>query len=267
MKMRLLVSRKQNGYAQMAMDEAILESIIEKQSPETIRFFDFSPPAITIGRLQNISEVNLQRCKKEGIVIVRRLTGGRAVIHSGDFTFSFIIRKDNPVFQGNVYETYKKISYIFLEVITSLGIPAEWKKGNNKKPGNKETAYIHKPLCFSATTRYELTVRERKVLGVAQYRKKNGLLVQGSMLLRKPYFDFYKLFDGYSQGDIFYLSDSTDIDFEQFSELLIKNMRKIYNIELYRGELSDYEKERQKQLLGKYRMLQWEENYKPKGYQ
>jgi len=120
MRMRLLVSRKQSGYAQMAMDEAILESIIEKQSPETISFFDFYPPTITIGRLQNISEINLQRCRREGIVIVRRLTGGRAVIHSGDFTFPFIIRKDNPIFQGNVYETYKKIFSIFSRLLTHL---------------------------------------------------------------------------------------------------------------------------------------------------
>jgi len=104
-------------------------------------------------------------------------------------------------------------------------------------------------------------------LGVAQYRKRNGLLVQGSMLLRKPYFDFRKLFNEYSKDDIFYLSDGTDIDFEEFSELLIKNMKRIYNIELYHGELSEYEKERQRRLIGKYRMLQWKENCKPKGYQ
>ncbi|TES92730.1 MAG: lipoate--protein ligase family protein [Candidatus Cloacimonadota bacterium] len=251
---RLVVMRGIDAFTQMAVDEAILDGVIDKSSPETIRFFDFCPPAITIGRLQKMEEINVSLCKKNRIDVVRRLTGGRAVVHSGDFTFSLIIKKNNPILGGNIYETYKAISEAFLYSLRSLNIPVKWEKVKHAKEMKKDVYLQHNPFCFSSISRYELTIHKKKVLGVSQYRRKDAILVQGSLLLKRPRSAFFDIF---TIDDFFYIEESKVLSFEFFSDKLKDGMEHTYNINIERRELSTEELERKKLLKNKYESEEW----------
>lgn len=255
----MLVMRKRDAFAQMAVDEAILDGVVEGSSEETIRFFDFSPPAITIGRLQKIEDIDEHFCRKNRIDIVRRLTGGRAVVHSGDFTFSLIIKRNNPIFGGGIYKTYRSVSASFLFALKLLNVPAEWQKVKQAQREGETSYSSYSPLCFSSVSRYELTVRKKKILGVSQYRKKDAILVQGSLPIEKPLGIF---FDLYPPDRFFSIKESgnKDIGFESFSVSLRNGMEKINSINLVTGKLSSMEIERTNILKGKYCLNNW--NYR-----
>ena len=254
--------RGKDAYTQMAVDEAILDAVLQNKSPETIRFFDFCPRAITIGRLQKIEEINVNLCKKKGIDLVRRLTGGRAVVHSGDFTFSLIIKRNNPIFGGKIYETYKAVSAIFLFSLRSLNVPASWEKVKYTKVKSKNSSIQKHPLCFSSISRYELTINKKKVLGVSQYRKRDTILVQGTLLLRKTPSVFFDLFPQSPHDNISYIGETgkITIGFEAFGDLLKEKLRRIYRISIGGGELSSREIEQEEILQKRYRSYEW--NYR-----
>ncbi len=258
MKYRLIESRRKNAFMQMAVDEAILNAVIENKSPETIRFFDFLPPAITIGRLQNIEGIDVGLCRKKGIDLVRRLTGGRAVFHSGDFTFSLILKKNNKIFGGTVYETYETISSTFLLSLRSLNIPVKWERLEFDR--RKKRTIEQNPLCFSSISRYELTLNNKKVLGISQYRKKDAILVQGSLLLKKPSTAFIDLFEtSITLKEFSYIEEDSDkkVSFEDFVAVLKNGIEKTYRITVDAGGLSKNEMEQTKILQKKYKSTEW----------
>ncbi|MCK4233392.1 lipoate--protein ligase family protein [candidate division WOR-3 bacterium] len=260
MKFRLIVMREKDAFSQMAVDEAILNSVIENESPETIRYFDFSPPAITIGRLQKIESINLKLCEKNGIDVVRRLTGGRAVVHNGDFTFSLIIKKNNSIFGGSVYETYRAISMLFLSSLRLLNVPVSWKRVNHPKMKSRNSFFQKNPLCFSSISRYELTIDRRKVLGVSQYRKKDTILIQGSLLLKKTHDSICNLFTTQvTPNAISNVEESGNmtITFETFGRILRKEIERKYVISIKEGTLTFEEKKRAKEAEKRYRSNKW----------
>lgn len=263
MKYRLIMMRGKDAYTQMAVDEAILDAVLENKSPETLRFFDFCPQAITIGRLQKIEEINVNLCEKKGIDIVRRLTGGRAVVHSGDFTFSLIIKRNNPIFGGTIYETYKAVSAIFLFSLRSLDVSATWEKVKYTKVKSKNSSLQQNPLCFSSVSRYELTINKKKVLGVSQYRKRDTILIQGTLLLRKTTSIFFDLFPRSSHGSISNIEEigKITIGFETFGDVFKEELKRTYRISVGGGELSSREIEQAEILRRKYKSYEWNYRY------
>ncbi len=167
---RLIISGAQEGAYNMAIDSAIFENFKISNVPPTIRFFWFEPPCISIGRIQSLSTLSKMKYS-----IVRRPTGGRAVVHKDDLSFSIICKRDDTVFGGNVLETYMKSSSLFVETIRLLGIQAEMIKA---KSGNQRS-----PLCFQSKSRYEVICNGKKILGSAQRREGEFILLQGSMSL------------------------------------------------------------------------------------
>lgn len=167
----------QDAYTNMAVDEALLEGQIRGESPPTIRFYSWRPPAISLGYTQKIETIDIAACRLSGIEVVRRITGGRAILHEGDFTYSITARDDNPVVQGTLMDTYRKISQALLSGLQKLGVQAAF------SPGDRD-AYGGGAACFAASSRYELTVSGKKLIGSAQRRKQGAVLQQGSLPLR-----------------------------------------------------------------------------------
>ncbi|TET22470.1 MAG: lipoate--protein ligase family protein [Candidatus Cloacimonadota bacterium] len=256
MSYRLIVMRGKDGFTNMSVDEAILEAVSRQLVPETIRFFDFTPVAITIGRLQYIDEIAMKECKKKGIDVVRRLTGGRAVVHSGDFTFSFIVKRENPIFGGSLYNVYRAVSLPFLRSLHALNIPAEWVKVQRKEQTGKISR--RNPLCFSSVSRYELKVRDEKVLGVSQYRTRNTVLIQGTLMLQKSDFCESVLFNSPISsaagiGD----RGNYGISFELFGSKLKQILADTYDIDIMDAVLTKEEQNRARIRRKKYVSCKW----------
>jgi lipoate-protein ligase A len=149
----------------MARDEAIFNNVIDNKFPGAIRFYNWDKPAVTIGYHQrdfHFSDSSL------GIPIIRRPTGGGAVLHSDDLTFS-ISSSARGFFKGDVLNTYKLISGIFLGVFKDCGL--------NAMLHTSEGTFSS--ICFERTAQLELTCMGRKIMGAAQVRKKGFFLLQG----------------------------------------------------------------------------------------
>lgn len=253
MNFRFIEMKDMDAFSQMAVDELMLDLSIKNRLPGIIRFFNFSPPAITIGRLQKIEEINTALCEKKNIDVVRRLTGGRAVIHLGDFTFSLVIRDDNPIFGGNVYKTYESVSLPFLYSLQAIDVPAKWVR-------KKSLSRSHNPLCFSSVSRYELTVNNKKILGVSQYRRKGIILIQGSLLLKPLPFDLRPFFNIEISTDSFTSLEkvgSVDINFTVFGSKLKETIKDLYNICFIEEELTEKEIKNLRIVKAKYLAEEW----------
>jgi lipoate-protein ligase A len=177
---RVIIDHEQDAYTNMAVDDALFEGQIRGESPPTLRFYSWRPPAISLGYAQKIATIDLESCRLSGISVVRRITGGRAILHEGDFTYSITAREDNPAVQGTLMDTYRKISQALLAGLQQLGLQAAF------SPGDKDPCAGHAPAsgaaaCFAATSRYELTINGKKIIGSAQRRKQGAVLQQGSI--------------------------------------------------------------------------------------
>lgn len=164
----------------MAIDEAILRSVAEGREMPTLRFYGWKPPGISIGYFQKaMDEIDIEACRKAGIGVVRRLTGGRAVLHNEELTYSMAVPENYPGIPAAVNESYMYLSRGILDGLKSLGIPAEM-TAVDRTAGRRGTS----AACFDAPSWYEITVHGKKVVGSAQTRQKGTILQHGSIVLR-----------------------------------------------------------------------------------
>lgn len=179
---RLLTTGLHNGAKNMAIDEAIVEACSKGLVPPTIRFYGWQPAALSLGYFQHAAqEVNFAACQERGIDVVRRLTGGRAVLHDKELTYSIIVSENYPGMPMTITASYRYLSQGLLLGLGKLGVKAAMTKPvaaygqRGKQPDSA--------ACFDAPSYYELTVEQRKLIGSAQVRKYGVILQHGSILL------------------------------------------------------------------------------------
>ena len=176
---RFINSGKLKPYENMAMDEAILFGIINKNNPPAVRVYDWDPPTVSFGYHQKINEhILLDKVKEYGFGLVRRPTGGRAVLHYDEVTYAVISRTDG-ILAGSVLESYQKIGKVLLATLHEIGIDATMK---DSMPSEKEQKTWVNP-CFTSASKYEINYKGKKIIGSAQIRKGSALLQHGSILL------------------------------------------------------------------------------------
>jgi lipoate-protein ligase A len=171
------------GAYNMAVDEELLARAQAGEQVPVLRIYTWDPAAVSIGRFQKIEEaVNASVCQQRGFDIVRRITGGRAVLHWRELTYSIIARTDDPLFPANVLGTYKLIASGLLQGLKNLGIPAEMVSRSNKHAALVKKA-AKDAACFSSPSWYEILAHNRKIIGSAQRRLSGAFLQHGSILL------------------------------------------------------------------------------------
>ncbi len=181
MKWRLLNYRSNSASENMAIDEAVFRETIDHHGPPTLRFYGWSRPAVSIGYFQELkNEINFNRCRLSGVDIVRRVTGGKAVYHRDEITYSLTAGGAAKLFPDDVAGTYEKISLCLARGLSELGIKAQLAAagvhGKGKEPGLAS-------CCFSVPSGNELLVSGRKICGSAQTRTRGGFLQHGSLLM------------------------------------------------------------------------------------
>jgi lipoyl(octanoyl) transferase len=180
---RLVHSPLAEGAANMAIDEAILRAVAEGEAPPTLRFFGWTPPCLSLGYAQPAAEADTARLKRLGYGLVRRPTGGRAILHTDELTYSVIAPMDEPRVRGGVVESYQQLSAGLLRGLARLGLAVR----ADKEYSPAEAGLAKGPVCFEVPSNYEITVgsggKPRKLLGSAQVRKLGVVLQHGTLPL------------------------------------------------------------------------------------
>ena len=167
----------------MALDEALLEWNSQGKFPPVIRFYGWNPATLSIGYFQKVEkEIDMDIVKNLNLGFVRRPTGGRAVLHEHELTYSVIVSESHPEMPRTVTEAYRVISEGILKGFHNLGLDAYF--AVPKTEADREALKTpHSAVCFDAPSWYELVVEGRKVAGSAQTRQKGVILQHGSILL------------------------------------------------------------------------------------
>ena len=172
---RLINSGFQTGAMNMALDEALLHSVANGALP-VLRFYRWQPATVTLGYAQSVvTDLDLDVCRQADLDVVRRSTGGRAVLHDHEVTYSVIAPLNTALFGNSVLDCYRVISEILQKTLIQLGLPAQLVPGKSRC-GNQSTA---KAVCFSTPSQYELVIDGRKVAGSAQKRHGQAFLQHG----------------------------------------------------------------------------------------
>jgi len=179
MQWRFLPFTRLDAFENMAVDEAVFRATQRKNVPPTLRFYSWTSPAVSLGYFQDIEkEVNVPVCRHHGIDIVRRPTGGKAVLHEGDVTYAVVANEDHPLFPKDILGTYRVVSQCIAHGLALLGIQGEMSGDIRAADGESL-----KSVCFSTPSRYELLVNNRKICGSAQVRSRGAFLQHGSILM------------------------------------------------------------------------------------
>lgn len=182
---RLIDSGPHPGADNMRLDELLLERAVNGERVPTLRLYTWDPPAVSLGRFQDReTAVKAEACRRLGIDIVRRTTGGRAVLHQQELTYSVVSLTDNTLFPQDVLGTYKVIAMGLLAALRNLGIEAEMVSRSNRHAGLVKKK-AKDPSCFSSPSWYELLVNGKKIIGSAQRRVSGAFLQHGSILIKR----------------------------------------------------------------------------------
>lgn len=158
---RILQTGLDSAYLNMGLDEAILESVASGSALPTLRIYGWEPPAISLGYFQGaLEEVDVDACRRQGVDLVRRITGGGAVFHDAEVTYSIVIPEGHPLAPPSILDSYSLLCSGIVEGLKSLHITAEFAPINDIVSGG------------------------RKISGNAQTRKKGCLLQHGTVLLK-----------------------------------------------------------------------------------
>lgn len=184
---RLLETGALDGATNMAIDEAILEAVTAGQAPPTLRFYGWEPPCLSLGYSQPAEAVDWAACAERNWEVVRRPTGGQAILHVDELTYSVCAPLQEPRVAGGIVESYGRLAAGLLAGLKLIGLePAEARPDYPNPPGSPG------PVCFDGPARYEITLVipgpggapvPHKLLGSAQSRRLGGVLQHGTLPL------------------------------------------------------------------------------------
>lgn len=175
---RLLITPPSRGDWNMAIDEAILEGVGEHKSPPCLRLYAWQPPCLSIGYAQPKSDIDFPLLHAFGWDWVRRLTGGRAILHTDELTYSVIAPTADPRVAGGVLESYQRLSAALLAALHTLNLNAQ-----SHPDRISTTNQANGAVCFEVPSNYEIVIQAKKIIGSAQARRKNSVLQHGTFPL------------------------------------------------------------------------------------
>ena len=162
----------------MAIDEAILRAVVEGRGQPTLRLYSWEPPCLSLGRSQKLADVDMGALQDAGLDLVRRPTGGKAILHVDELTYSVVVAQDDPRVAGGIVGSYRRLSAGLLRGLERLGVTglmADRRAENGSFEG---------PVCFEVPSDYEITAGGRKLAGSAQMRSQGVVLQHGALPLR-----------------------------------------------------------------------------------
>jgi len=163
----------------MAVDEAILEAVGRGEVPPTLRLYAWQPPCLSLGYAQPAADADREQLAAHGWDLVRRPTGGRAILHTDELTYSVIGPEEEPRLRGGVLESYRCLSQALQAALQAIGLPVQANPLKQESPNTDPKG----PVCFEVPSNYEITVHGKKLVGSAQARRREGVLQHGTLPL------------------------------------------------------------------------------------
>lgn len=246
---RVIYDKPLIGSYNMAIDEAIMHSVAQGFSQPTLRFYAWHPYCLSLGYGQRIRDADIGRLEAHGWDIVRRPTGGKAILHGDELTYSVSLPKDHDLAQGDIVESYRRISEALLLSLQYLGLaPAS----EQQAKGNSGLG----PVCFEVPSHYEITSNGKKLIGSAQVRRRDGILQHGTLPL---YGDITRICDvlAYDNEQERQLAKESvaerattleavlgeTISWNEVANVVAQGFAKTFDLDFEIGELSEYEVE------------------------
>lgn len=253
-----------DGATNMAIDEAIMLVMAERGGVPTLRFYGWEPPCLSLGYSQGADDVDEEACRALGYTWVRRPTGGSAILHVDELTYSIAAPEGEPRVRGGVIESYRRLSEGLLLGLRGLG--ADVVQARRERPAGGD-AGSRRPACFDSPSDYEITSGGRKLVGSAQVRRRGMVLQHGSLPLCG---DMTRIFGCLKNGDDGQARDLKEhsctleevlgrvVGFDEAADALEEGFCGALNLELLPGELTGDELSLARELVaGRYGHDSW----------
>ncbi len=180
------------GAAAGPFNMAVDEGLAQVGADPILRVYRWQPFTISIGYHQVAQEIDSAKCRRDGVGLVRRPTGGRAIFHGHEATYSVIIPKGHPQFAKTSLDVYNEISSAVVLGLQMAGLPVSLEK--RAQPDAEFSSYQRRFACFASSARYEIQYHSRKLVGSAQRRFQSALLQHGSILIGQQHLKLMEYF-------------------------------------------------------------------------
>ena len=247
---RLFVDPAYDGATNMAIDEALLRQIGARKATPSVRLFRWEPACLSLGVGQSASDADRDLLQQHGWHIVRRMTGGRAILHTDEITYSVALPNDHPLVAGTIVDSYRRISKGLLRALELLGMNAQ------AEPQALDAPKLTGPVCFEVPSNYEIAADGKKMLGSAQVRKHSGMLQHGSLPLTG---DLSRICDALVFADQAGRDDAKqrvltraitlhdalgrNVTWDEAADAIIQAFEEVFAVQLERAELSPEEEQ------------------------
>ena len=178
---RFIDSGAGDGHTNMATDLAMARLAGDVPYAATLRVYGWHPPTISLGYHQSLDDLELDQCRRDGVEVVYRPTGGRAVLHSEELTYAVVIGPGSYLFGLDIMTLYERLSHAILDALNRLHIAALFDR-SQRTPQNFSRGELSS-LCYASAIQHEIGVNGKKLVGSAQRRFEYAVLQHGSILL------------------------------------------------------------------------------------
>jgi len=258
---RLLTDPPATGAWNMAVDEVLLDGAAAGSAPPTLRFYEWAPPCLSLGYFQAFDVVDVAGCLRLGVDVVRRPTGGRAILHDRELTYSVTLPLRLLGGDRAVLPSYHRLSLALERGLNRLGAPVVLAPERAAQPGPD-----HGPVCFDRPSAHEILLDGRKLVGSAQVRRATAILQHGSILI-EPRIDRLLAClwlpdgpDARIQDGVAGLAEVGDFDAARIAGTLADAFAEEFGVRLVPGHLRPDERKAAHALVdSKYQAAAWTE--------
>jgi lipoate-protein ligase A len=256
---RLIISPPEDAFTNMAVDEAILQMYTHKGGIPTLRIYGWKPPAISLGFSQTPDDaLSLAHCRRNNIDFVRRITGGEAIYHDQEITYSLVCRKSDLNISDSVRKSFRLLTTFVFNAYRKLGFTPHFASDlANYRHGDASH------FCFATIEKFDIIINNKKIGGNAQKRTKDIIFQHGSIPIA---LDFKKIKTLINEDlkdverKVTCLNEllKSEVRYKEVTRVLIDSFKSSYNVGLNRMTLSRQEKDLSHTLLQeKYKTKQW----------
>lgn len=230
----------------MARDEALLVSVGEGTSPPTVRFYKWDPPTISLGYFQKYAQYESLPSPAGDLAVVRRTTGGGAILHDREWTYSIALPTTHPLAADNPAQLYELVHHALIGTLELLGVQPQLCGSSDDSSAGRGPFF-----CFDRRHATDLLLEGRKLAGSAQRRTQKAILQHGSIILANRY----------DQHHVAAITDYIDIADQTLLPPLIDALGQRFGAELQQGHWSEAELTRAEELTAKYGGEEWLRKY------
>ncbi len=244
--LRLLIDFAADGPGNMARDEALLGGVEEGTSPPTFRFYKWDPPTISLGYFQKYTEYEALPPPAGGLAVVRRTTGGGAILHDREWTYSVTLPLSHPLVEGEATRLYEVVHGALMDTLALLNVRTQRCGITDDSSAGRGPFF-----CFERRHCPDVLLDGRKLAGSAQRRTPKAILQHGSIILANRY----------EQHHVAAVTDQIDIDDEALLTPFVDALEQRIGAKLQKGEWHHDELALAKKMVTKYASEEWMKKY------